>query len=277
MKILITGAEGRVGKAFQIMLQNEEVFAFSKERLDCTNRYQVTRVVEQIDPDLIIHCAALTNVDACEREPVKTFMVNSLALTHLVEAAGTRKLMLFSSDYVFGESSVIPYQETDTPSPQSMYAYSKWLGEELVKYHPSTYIIRTSWLFGGDGDFVDKIIQKAKESDEITVVDDQVGTPTYIKDLVQGSIQLLQHPPGIYHFSNSGTCSRYEWAKAIVSYVPNEVYIQAGSTISQSNVAKRPSHTILSNEKWKRVTGEDVRNWREALEEYMEGRLDDEF
>ncbi|MEY8751576.1 dTDP-4-dehydrorhamnose reductase [Alkalicoccobacillus gibsonii] len=277
MKILITGAEGRVGKAFQIMLQNEEVFAFSKQTLDCTNRYQVTRVVEQINPDLIVHCAALTNVDACEREPVKAFMVNSLALTHLVEAAGTRKLMLFSSDYVFGEPSVIPYQETDPPSPQSIYAYSKWLGEELVKYHPSVYIIRTSWLFGGDGDFVDKIIQKAKETDEIMVVDDQVGTPTYIKDLVQGSIQLLQHPPGIYHFSNSGSCSRYEWAKAIVSYVPNEVYIQAGQTISQSNVAKRPYHTVLSNEKWKRVTGEDVRNWREALEEYMEGRLDDEF
>ncbi|MBM0067734.1 dTDP-4-dehydrorhamnose reductase [Alkalicoccobacillus gibsonii] len=277
MKILITGAEGRVGKAFQIMLQNEEVFAFSKQTLDCTNRYKVTRVVEQIDPDLMIHCAAMTNVDACEREPVKAFMVNSLALTHLVEAAGTRKLMLLSSDYVFGEPSVIPYQENDTPSPQSVYAYSKWLGEELIKYHPSTYIIRTSWLFGGDGDFVDKIIQKAKEIDEITVVDDQVGTPTYIKDLVQGSIKLLQHPPGIYHFSNSGTCSRYEWAKAIVSYLPNEVYIRTGPTIPQSNVAKRPSHTILSNEKWKRVTGEDVRNWREALEEYMEGRLDDEF
>ncbi|WYP25279.1 dTDP-4-dehydrorhamnose reductase [Alkalihalobacillus sp. FSL W8-0930] len=277
MRVLITGSEGRVAKAFQAMLKNEEVFAFSKDRLDCTNRSQVIQTVERIKPDLILHCAAMTNVDACERDPVTSFMVNSLAVHHLLEAAGTRTLMLFSTDYVFGEPSMIPYQETDTPTPQSIYAYSKWLGEEMAKHRPSVYVIRTSWLFGGKGDFVDKILQKVKQTGEITVVDDQFGTPTYIKDLVKASLQLLKHPPGMYHFTNEGRCSRYEWAKTILSYTSNEILLRAMPTNPLSSVAKRPSHTILSQEKWKQVTGKDVRNWRKALEEYMEERLHDEF
>lgn len=277
MRVLITGSEGRIAKAFQAMLQNEDVFAFSKDMLDCTNRTQVNQTVERINPDLILHCAAMTNVDACEREPVTSFTVNSLAVHYLLEAADTRTLMLFSSDYVFGEPSMIPYQETDTPTPQSMYAYSKWLAEEMAKHRSSVYVIRTSWLFGEKGDFVDKILHKASETGEIIVVDDQFGTPTYIKDLVKASIQLLQHPPGMYHFTNEGSCSRYEWAKTIISYESKDVRLRAVSTNPLSSVAKRPSHTILSNEKWKQATGGDVRNWREALEEYMGERLHDEF
>ncbi|MFK3937260.1 dTDP-4-dehydrorhamnose reductase [Alkalihalobacillus sp. NPDC078783] len=277
MKVLITGSEGRVGKAFQAMLEKEEVFAFSKEMLDCTNRSLVIQIVEKVNPDVILHCAAMTNVDACERDPLKAFMINSLAVSHIVEAAGTRPLMLFSSDYVFGEPSLIPYKEAEAPTPHSIYAYSKWLGEELVKSHPSVYMIRTSWLFGGRGDFVDKILQKIKQTEEISMVDDQFGTPTFIKDLVKGSLQLLQHPPGVYHFVNEGACSRYEWTKTIVSYLSIKGSLRPVATTRESSVAQRPSHTILSNEKWKQVTGKDVRHWRKALEEYMEERLHDEF
>lgn len=275
MRVLITGANGRLGTAFQAMLQNEDVFAYSKERLDCTKRSDFFHIVDSVNPDLILHCAAITNVDQCEKEPLEAYRVNSLTVQYLVEAARGRTLMLFSTDYVFSKPSEQPYLETDRPTPKSVYAYSKWLGEELVKHHSSVYVIRTSWLFGGKGDFVDKILQKVDQISPITVVDDQIGTPTYIKDLVKGALMLLQHPPGLYHLTNAGRCSRYEWANEIVSYVNNKVSIQPVHTSLKSDVAHRPSHTFLSTEKWKQVTGGHVRDWKEALQEYMEERLDE--
>ncbi|MCM2675042.1 dTDP-4-dehydrorhamnose reductase [Alkalicoccobacillus plakortidis] len=273
MRILITGANGRLAKAFAAHLESEDVFAFSKNQLDCTNREQVMSTIKKINPDLILHCAALTDVEECERQPMKAFSVNCLAVQFIAEAAGTRRLVIFSTDYLFSTYSITPYLETNAPQPDNIYALSKWMAEESVRHFPNLYIIRTSWLFGGQADFVDKIIGKASESTEIKVVCDQVGSPTYIKDLVKWTLTLLNHAPGIYHLTNSGYCSRFEWAQEILSYTKPQVKLLSVETKNLSTGANRPAHTILSTEKWKGITGYRPREWRDALDEYMQELL----
>ncbi|TSB46092.1 dTDP-4-dehydrorhamnose reductase [Alkalicoccobacillus porphyridii] len=269
MRIVITGANGRLAKAFIRFLNGETIYALTKEELDCTNRLDVIQTINRLNPDLILHCAAMTDVDACEQDPMKAFSINSLSVQYVAEASGSCPLFIFSSDYIFSTNFELPYTELNQPSPSNVYALSKWLAEEHVRYYPNVYIIRTSWLFGGHGDFIDKIINKAEINNEIAVVNDQIGTPTYIHDLVQWVWTLQAYPPGTYHLVNSGFCSRYEWAAEIISTLTLNAKLKSIQTEKLLQIAMRPNRSVLSAEKFVRMTGQPMRSWKEALKEYL--------
>ncbi|MDQ0207875.1 SDR family oxidoreductase [Alkalicoccobacillus murimartini] len=270
MKIMITGGHGRLGKAFADYLREEEVYSFHRYQLDCTDRNAVMKQVDKLNPDLIFHCAAFTNVDECESQPMKSFLVNCVAVQYMAEAAGGRPLFLFSTDYLFSKFSLEPYSEMDQPTPDNMYALSKWLAEEGVRHHSNVYVIRTSWLFGGENDFIEKIRTAANLKSELKVVSDQVGSPTYIRDLVEWTWLLRHYSPGLYHISNRGACSRFEWAQAILSYLPRQVNLVSTKTEKRVGQASRPTRTVLSTTKLEQTLLMKPRRWQEALGEYMQ-------
>jgi dTDP-4-dehydrorhamnose reductase len=263
-----------------------------------TDRQQVLTVVSEEHPDLIINCAAFTQVDRCETEEVLANRVNGEAVGLLAEAAKSvdATLVHISTDYVFAGDQTHPYREDDPVAPQSAYGRSKLLGEQallasgLEKY----FIIRTSWLYGpGGNNFVETMIRLAKERDELRVVADQIGSPTYTGDLATAIFHLLKVPTpspsrlpphasrapyGLYHFANEGECSWYDFAVEIVALARDHgeaiitQSIQPIATEAYPLPAKRPDYSVFCKEKYQRATGAKVPEWRQSLRKYFENR-----
>ncbi|MBD1378993.1 dTDP-4-dehydrorhamnose reductase [Metabacillus arenae] len=275
MKILLTGAHGQLGKELYRKLRPyHSVFALGKEDLDITNKNEVEKRFSQIKPELILHAAAFTAVDKCEIERMKAFEVNGLgAGTVAIEASKIgAKMLYYSSDYVFDGNKKTPYQEDDKPNPQSIYGMSKLLGEQFVLNFNKGIIIRTSWLYGHDGkNFVKTMLKLAEDKKEVRVVDDQIGTPTYVPDLADLTIQLMDRgSSGIYHISNNGSCTWYEFAKAIFSEAGhNQELVKATSTEEFGSLAPRPHYSILGHNALINAKIKPLRPWEEALKEFI--------
>lgn len=271
--ILVTGANGQLGNEFVRQLQSTNtVVGLGKVELDVTNIEEVNDVVLNIQPDVIIHTAAYTAVDECEKNPLRAFEVNTLGSYYVAKAAkqNNAKMINFSSDYIFDGKKDTPYLEVDSPNPQSIYGISKYLGEELTKLCENHLIIRTSWLYGHGGkNFVNTMLGLV-EKEKIKVVDDQVGTPTYVNDLVRITLKIMHEQRGTYHISNSGTCSWYEFAKAIfeeAGYDPN--MITRTTTEQFGALATRPSFSVLHSSNLQKIGLSPLRNWRNALKDYI--------
>ncbi len=274
LKILITGANGQLGKELDRQLKRSHtVFALYRVDLDITKREEVEKVINKIKPQVIIHAAAYTAVDQCEIDRKRTFEVNCLGTGNVVVAArkiGAR-IIYISSDYVFDGKKQSPYTEEDAPNPQSIYGMSKWLGEELVLGHNDGTVIRTSWLYGHDGkNFVKTMLRLGKLNKEIKVVNDQVGSPTFVKDLSETIGLLLNKKGGIYHVTNSGYCTWYEFAKAIFK----EAGLDSNLVVPTSSkeyraLANRPSYSVLGHHALKRENVQLPRDWNEALKDYI--------
>ncbi|MCM3571046.1 dTDP-4-dehydrorhamnose reductase [Neobacillus mesonae] len=275
MKILVTGANGQLGKeVIKQFSSSYDMIGYGKEELDITNLNQVISLMQKERPDLIIHTAAYTAVDECEINKLKAMEVNALGAANVAKAASAieAKMFYISSDYVFSGKKQKPYMEDDSPDPISMYGLSKYTGELLVQHIlPSSTIIRTSWLYGHNGrNFVNTMLQFAKSHTQVKVVNDQVGSPTYTADLVKIMTFLLDKPHGIYHVTNLGECSWYQFAKRIYELAGSDPeLVKACSTEDFGSLAKRPSFSCLAHEEIKAHNIPLPPDWETALKAFI--------
>ena len=283
MKILVTGARGMLGSDLIPLLKEEgnEVSGFNREDIDITDVENAIRVVKEVSPDIVINTAAYTAVDAAETDIENAFLVNANGpgnLSKACEDSGAR-LIHISTDFVFDGSKNTPYTELDPVSPIGAYGTSKFEGERQLQANCDDFIIvRTSWLYGVHGhNFVSAILNKAAEEEELRVVCDQVGSPTFTVDLACGIVELIkaQVEAGIYHFSSEGVASWYDFACLAVSLAKRSgVSLKVESitpvlTSEYPRPAKRPVYSVLDKQKYRRSTGKAVPSWIDGLERYM--------
>lgn len=279
MRVLITGANGQLGKELvKKLAHHETVFATSRKDLDITNQMIVERKISQIKPDIIIHAAAYTAVDLSEIDKKTTFQVNALGAFHVANVAQKigAKMIYISTDYVFSGDKSTPYNEDDSPNPLSTYGMSKWLGERLVRSTlQESYIVRTSWLYGHDGtNFVKTMLKLAAQQKEVKVISDQIGSPTYTKDLVEIIYQLFDKRAGVYHVSNSLSCSWYQFARAIFAEVGcDPTFIKPVTTKEYGTSSIRPSYSVMNHKALEREGIDIPRSWHFALKEFISKEL----
>lgn len=283
MRVLITGAQGQLGKDLEKMLLGAggyEVISTGQEQLDITKAMNVQQEILACKPEIIIHTAANTNVDQCELDKDNAFFVNVLGTRNVAVAAAKAdaRLVYISTDYVFDGRGKRPYTEFDAPAPLSVYGKSKLAGERQVKnFSDKFFIVRTSWLYGLNGNnFVKTMLNLAKEKSEISVVNDQIGTPTFTQDLARFLEKLIQTDLyGVYHASNSGSCSWFDFALTIFRQagIQDRVNVMPITTAELNRAAPRPSYSVLDNYCLKLEGFPNLRPWEEALEEFMKKQL----
>jgi dTDP-4-dehydrorhamnose reductase len=286
MKIAIIGANGRLGAALTREYGRDfEITGFEHSQLDLGRLDQIRSLLSKIEFDLLMNCAALTNVDYCESHREEAFLVNAEAPGLLAEIANEKsaKLIHFSTDYVFDGRQQVPYAEEDKPEPLSVYGESKLEGERRVLEVSSQHlVVRLSWVFGPDKQsIIDQIIQRAHENEEVAAVTNKFSSPTYTLDAA-GWLRLTwdNDAHGILHLANNGRCSWQEWAQFTIDIcrglgIPLKAErIGAVSLADMKNfVAKRPVHTVLSTAKFAALTGVKPRHWREAVAEYINAHV----
>ncbi len=276
MKILVTGAEGQLSKDLIPILEGtHEVFGLGRNELDVTNLSQVQHICREIKPEVIIHCAAYTAVDMAESDETKAYLVNTLGSRNMAIAAEEHhaKICLISTDYVFDGTSKVPYKEYDQPNPVNVYGKTKYAGEHSIQSLSRKYfIVRTSWLYGmHGGNFVKTMIGLAKENRQLKVVSDQCGSPTYTVDLAQFLADLIVTDQyGIYHATNSGDCSWFDFAKAIFEEMGLNVQVNSSATEEFPRPARRPQYSVLDNLAIRANGFKVIRHWREGLKAFVE-------
>lgn len=275
MKILVTGCNGQLGSSLRRELDKSpeiEVVYTDYETLDITDREAVERFLKDNSFDIIVNCAAYTAVDKAETDEIKCSALNTGAVGNLGEAAvstGSRVLHI-STDYVFSGQSFRPYEENDEPYPQCIYGRTKLEGEGLLtSFCQNAMIIRTAWLYSEFGkNFVKTMLSKAESCKEINVVADQIGSPTYAGDLAAAIAHIIRHDkwvPGIYHFTDEGVASWYDFTKAIFEIAGKDVRVNPLPTSAYPTPAKRPLYSVLSKAKIKTTYGIDIPYWRDSL------------
>jgi dTDP-4-dehydrorhamnose reductase len=282
MKILLVGALGQLGTDLRKILTADEVIPVDIEELDVRDGEQVNAMVDGLRPDVLLNCSAFNRVDEAEDSPEAAFAVNTFAVRNL--ALGARradaKLVHFSSDYVFDGPGRRPYVETDLPCPRSIYGVSKLAGEAMVQaIWPKHFLIRTCGLYGYTGsrdkgtNFVESMFRLAGRNGPLRVVNDQVCTPTSTVDLARAVASLLPTERfGLYHLTNAGACTWYEFAQAIFAEAGLHPDLQPCTSDQFPVKAKRPDYSVLDNRKYRAEGFADMRPWQEALTDYLRGR-----
>ncbi len=290
--IMITGCHGQLGNELQSIIKNgfseigkipeafedAAVIPVDIDSLDITNTAEVLNFIDQNRPDIIINCAAMTNVDGCETDYETAFKVNALGVRNLAMAAKriNAKFIHISTDYVFAGNGTRPYIEWDVIAPQSAYGASKALGERYaMDFCDKTFVVRTSWLYGYVGkNFVKTVRRVIRSAGSITVVNDQRGNPTNANDLAHHLLKLaVTEEYGIYHCTGNGECSWYDFAVKIAEYSSMGDVVRPCSTEEYNakyNVpTKRPEYSSLRNLALECTVGDEMRNWQDALKEYI--------
>ena len=289
-RIFILGSAGRLGAALIKEWKNNASFqliGLSRMELDFEHPENCLKTIKNFSPtphDLIINCAAMTNVDRCEEEPEMAMQVNATTpglLAQLAADAGARFLHV-STDYVFDGTLARPYRETDLPHPISHYGASKLAGEEAVMTASAHhYIARVSWVFGPERpSFVDQILERARIHDDVAAIDDKTSSPTYTHDLckwLQVFMNTKINPPGgIYHLCNTGICSWREYGEyALQAAARKNISLRTASVAPlklsemKNFIAQRPQHSALDTTKFATIYGKQLRSWQQAVEEYV--------
>jgi len=277
MKILVTGSDGQLGKSIQQRrsLFPDFFFDFTDiDQLDVTDKAALKLYIESAKPDVIIHCAAYTNVDKAEDEAEKAFLINATAVEHLAQLTLEYKILLIhiSTDFIFDGKTDTPYNEQNSAQPLSIYGKSKLAGEKaILNYASNAIILRTSWLYSEYGhNFIKTILRLATERSEIKVVSDQIGTPTYAGDLADAILNILTsnyHPNGVqlFHYSNEGIASWFDFAKEIITMKNLTCTVLPISTSEYPLTARRPNYSVMSKEKFKQYFHSDIPKWKESL------------
>lgn len=289
MKILITGAKGQLGNELISIInlgkaeigemsskvKEYEVIALDVDKLDITNLSQVKEVVRSEKPDVIINCAAATNVDGCETNKDFAFKVNTIGarnLAILAEEIGA-KLVQVSTDYVFsGATQEAPFTEFDLTAPYSVYGKTKLEGERFVRELCSKYfIVRTAWLYGYVGhNFVYTMRKLGQEKDRLIVVNDQTGNPTNANDLAYHILKLIETEEyGVYHCTGNGECTWYDFAKKIMELSNISCEVFPCTSEEFKTAAKRPEYSSLDNMMLRCTVGDEMRNWEYAIENFI--------
>jgi len=274
MRIVITGSNGQLGRelASRLASPTNQLYCIDLPGCDITRKTDVHSFLNKAKPETIIHCAAYTDVDGCERNPLKAKAINEIGTRNLVEYAGPNNVLFVyvSTDYVFDGKKGAAYTETDQVAPLSIYGRTKLNGEYIVQRNCTKhFIVRTAWLYGQGTNFITKVIETAKKNRQLRMVDDQFGCPTYTKDLAGAIEKLIEtNEYGIYHIVNSGSCSRYEFAIDIIRNAGIDIDVQRVKSSEFKTTAARPANTILNTKKLKKI-GIALRSWQDALSEYM--------
>lgn len=275
-KILITGSNGQLGKELKRLENSYSQFNFiflSREDLPIHHYELVRNFFKGYQPQFLINCAAYTAVDRAESEKELAFQVNGESvgvLAAVCKEYGT-KLIHISTDYVFDGTATIPYKEESLTNPQSVYGASKLEGEkEALRFNPDSIIIRTSWVYSEFGkNFVKTMLKLMSEREELNVVSDQFGSPTYAADLAEAILQIIssgQWHPGIYHFSNEGIISWYEFAVAVKELSGNICKLNPIPTSQYPTPAKRPAYSVLDKTKIQSAFSVQIKDWKASLE-----------
>ena len=280
-QVLVTGGGGQLASDLdeQLGRLGAQVHAPARSELDITDELAVARTFDELRPTLVFNCAAFHNVDVCEREEDRAFEVNGRAVKRLAErcrAHGAR-LVHFSTNYVFDGSSAEPYGELDLPAPRSVYAISKLAGEHAaLAYAPGALVVRTAGLYGRHGsaskggNFVVRMIARAREQGKLSVVADQRLSPTYTSDLAGALIQAVDRgASGLLHITNGGECSWHEFTRAILELATVDIPVEPVPTVIPEGGANRPLNGVLARPRADDTGLEQLRPWRDALEEYM--------
>lgn len=277
MNILVTGANGQLGNEMRVVAggQTALVYHFTDvAELDICDEQAVERFVVEGAIDCIVNCAAYTNVNKAEEDAVLCDRLNHLAPANLARVAARHRIGLVhvSTDYVFNGEHYVPYREDDATCPNSVYGTTKLAGEEAIRtIHPEAVIIRTAWLYSSFGNnFVKTMLRLGKEREELGVVFDQIGTPTYARDLARAIQHIVGSDivPGIYHYSNEGVCSWYDFTKAIFDLAGiTTCCLKPLHTDEYPTPAARPHYSVLDKTKIKQTYGVKVPHWMDSLRE----------
>ncbi len=292
MKIIIIGSKGQLGSelcgilasekseigSIPPLFHNAEVTAVDLDELDIRDAEAVNAFITEKRPDLIINCAAYTNVDACESHENDAYPVNAVGPGNLAGAAETigAKFVHISTDYVFDgngpDGKHIPYRESDIPNPVSAYGRTKLQGEaEVLSKCTRAFIVRTAWLYSyGPKNFVRTMIRLGKEKDTISVVNDQIGTPTFTPDLAHQILKLAATESyGIFHCTGKGQCSWYDFASEIIRLSGSSARVLPCSSEDYPSPTKRPAWSVLSHDKMEQTVGDESRDWETALKSFF--------
>jgi len=285
MVVLVTGGFGQLGQSLQFIAAKYPEIQFhflSSSELNITDKENCVTVFSRIKPDYCINTAAYTAVDKAESEPEKAQSINVLGSKNLAETCKEFEVILvhISTDFIFDGNKNTPYTEDDFPNPTGIYAQTKLDGERAIQETFDNYfIIRTSWVYSQFGNnFMKTMLRLASERESLSVVNDQVGTPTNAVDLAEALVKIIKKTEslksqvsslkslyGIYNFSNEGQCSWFDFAKKIFEINNISINLQAIPTTSFPTPAKRPKYSVLDKNKTKRVFGLKIRNWKESI------------
>jgi dTDP-4-dehydrorhamnose reductase len=280
-KIVVIGSKGQLGNELQDLSgqYDYEFFFYDKEELDITQQDEVEKKIQELQPQFLINCAAYTAVDKAETDKEICYAINADAVGYLAKACknNNTQFIHISTDYVFDGTAAEPYKETDKPNPQSIYGKSKLAGEqEAVNNNPEAIIIRTSWVYSVYGsNFVKTMLRLMQSRPELNVVSDQYGSPTYAADLAQAIMHIVESQswqPGIYHYSNEGIISWFDFAKAIRDIAQLNCVVNPISTEQYPTPAARPKYSVLDKTKMQQTFGIELKDWKDSLQECL-GKL----
>ena len=275
MKLLVVGADGQLGSdVVRLLSPTVEVTARVMDELDVTDRAGLRREVEATRPDVVVNCAAYTAVDRAETEQDAAYRVNVLGAHNVAQAArrvGAR-VVYFSTDYVFDGAASEPYDEDAPTGPLSVYGRTKLLGEQATREsNPDHLILRLAWLYGSSGhNFVRTILRLAREKDQLRIVDDQIGCPTFTEDVVRQLWTAIQEGcSGTYHCVNTGQASWYAFATHIVHRLGLSIPVVPIQTVDYPSPARRPAYSVLADHKFDLEQLNDMRPWEDALDDCL--------
>lgn len=281
MKILLIGADGQLGTDIQKVINKTELIPLTISDIDITDRQKTIDVIRKYQPNIIINTSAYHRVDECEDNDLLAFQVNAFGVKNLClgcKETGSA-LLHISTDYVFDGNKGKPYTEDDCPNPGTVYGMSKLAGEEYARYMlKNHFVVRTCGLFGvagclgkGGGNFIESMLKLSKEKPVLRVVDDQIVGPTYTLDLARKIDQLIRTDKyGLYHVTNKGQCSWYDFAKKIFELTGTQVKLEKATTSEFKAKATRPAFSVLDHKNLKKAGFDDLRTWDKALAAYLE-------
>ena len=282
MRIAVLGAAGQLGSDL-VRILGDQAIPLGRDAVDLTRPDMIRTGLASARPDMVINCAAFNFVDQAEREPSEAFAVNSKGVKHVAETCRelNATLVHISTDYVFGQDSgrTTPYTEENSPGTTCVYGLSKLIGEAQTRFAPKHFVVRTCGLFGlagrttKKGNFVEMILRQLAENKPLRVVDDQRCTPTSTADLAAAILPLVATGKfGLYHITNAGDCTCFEFAPAILELSGIDRPIEPVTTAFFKSAARRPGYSVLSNAKLAAAGVTPLRPWREALADYLSKR-----
>ena len=275
MKVFVTGAKGQLGHDVvnELEKRGHTAIGVDIEEMDITDKDAVKRVITQVSPEAVVHCAAYTAVDAAEEQVELCHRVNGLGTENMAEVCKELncKLMYISTDYVFNGQGTRPWEPDDERAPLNVYGQTKYEGELAVEALEKYFIVRIAWVFGVNGkNFIKTMLNLGKTRDHLTVVDDQVGSPTYTYDLARLLVDMIETEKyGRYHATNEGVCSWYEFACEIFKKAGIEITVSPVGSNEYPAKAKRPQNSRMDKSKLKEMGFKPLPTWQDALERYL--------
>lgn len=276
MSTIVTGASGQLGKEVVKQLSDrgcKNVYAFNSHEMDITDYDAVCSIVNKLKPDVVYNCAAHTKVDLCESDRDNAYLTNAIGPRNLALACqiANTEVVHISTDYVFDGKAKEPMKEDAPVAPNTVYGKSKLMGEQMLnQFCPQNYIIRTAWLYGDGENFVHTMLSLGSKNKKIKVVEDQIGTPTSVREVAKTMIMLTNSGKyGLYHGTCLGSCSWFEFAKKIFELKGMDIEIEPVTSDTFPRPAKRPAYSVLDNFML-RIQGMDTfQSWEDALREFI--------